>query len=233
MEGPLVDVHRVLLRLEITSQLQDIMHQAYRPCRCDRKGLQCIRWFDRVYFQAPVRSFREQPSSGDLIKGLKNALKEPGIDEIFKALGDSIAKNRNKKLWLEKTPNHISYLKQIRDFFLNAPIIHIIRDGRDLAESLSRMHWQKGSYLNSLMIWKDRIGKVEKFMVSDKKFKNIRFEDLILDPDQTVKSICDFLGIEFEPGMLVPDGSEYNLIESGMKHKELIKKPINTDKLKV
>ena len=174
-----------------------------------------------------------QPSSKEIIQRINNASEAPEISEFLKALGDSIAETRNKELWIEKTPNHIRYLKQIRHFFPDAPIIHLVRDGRDVAESHSRMEWQKGSYFNCLMEWKDGIRKAEKFMVSDKRFETIRFEDLIGHTDKTVRSICEFLGIEYEPGMLVADGSESNLIESGMKHKELIKEPINTDKLKV
>lgn len=174
-----------------------------------------------------------QPSFNEIYQRFNNASMAPEIGEILKAIGNSIAEKRNKKLWLEKTPNHIRYLKQIRNFFPNAPIIHIVRDGRDVAESHSRMEWQKGSYFNCLMEWKDGIQKAEEFMVSDKQFENIRFEDLIGDTEKTVRSICEFLGVEFEPEMLEPDGSEHNLIEVGMKHKEFVRGPITADKLMI
>ena len=174
-----------------------------------------------------------QPSSEEILQRLNNASRMPEVSEILNAIGTLVAAKRNKKLWLEKTPGHIRYLNQIRNFFPNAPIIHIVRDGRDVAESNARMEWQKGSFSNCLMQWREGIQKAEKFMASDKQFVNIRFEDLIGDTNKTVKSICEFLGIEFEPEMIVPDGSENNLIETGMKHKEFVKRPITTDKLMI
>lgn len=174
-----------------------------------------------------------RPSSDEIIKRLNGDSNAPRINEIFEALGNTIAEKRNKKLWIEKTPHHIRYLSQIRNIFPNAPIIHIVRDGRDVAESKSRMGWQHGSYFNSLLEWKDDIAKAEDFMISDGRFMTVRFEDLITDAYKTVSAICEFLQIEYEAGMLVPDGTEAGLIEMGRNHKELIKKPITKERLQI
>ncbi len=44
----------------------------------------------------------------------------------------------------DKTPAHIAYMKEIHEFFPEARIIHVIRDGRDQAIS-SMFHWWKES----------------------------------------------------------------------------------------
>ncbi len=92
-----------------------------------------------------------QPNSNIIIERFNSY---PGIAAIFKAIGEDIAAKNNKKLWLEKTPNHIIYLSFIRKLFPNAPIIHIVRDARDVGLSLLRMKWASNSYLENLLHWK-------------------------------------------------------------------------------
>ena len=155
----------------------------------------------------------------------------PGIDILFKCIGEQIADIFNKPLWIEKTPNHINYLKEIRYFFPNAPIIHIVRDGRDVALSLLKVKWASQSYIENLLHWKRGILISKEFFYYDKLSLVIRYEDLVQDTELTIKKICAWLGIKFSPKLLIPDGTEDFLIEIGRSHKNNIKTPVNTSRM--
>ena len=69
-------------------------------------------------------------------KGLARAAIEYFLEDERKKSGKPIVG--------DKTPAHIAYLQEINEFFPEARIIHVIRDGRDQAVS-SMFHWWKES----------------------------------------------------------------------------------------
>jgi hypothetical protein len=101
------------------------------------------------------------------------------------------------KRWCEKTPKNIIFLKQIlKHFNKKVKIINIIRDGRDVVLSI---------HPNSpLIYWVDPKRWVEdnyeglKFK-KDPNVLTIKYEDLILDYNKTIKQICNFINENPKP----------------------------------
>lgn len=58
------------------------------------------------------------------------------LDHLF----EEARRKTGKSIVGDKTPSHIQYLEEIHEFYPDAKIIHIIRDGRDQAVS-SIFHW--------------------------------------------------------------------------------------------
>jgi hypothetical protein len=56
-------------------------------------------------------------------------------------LGTELAKS-GKKVLGDKTQHHVSYLEEIHELYPSSKIIHIIRDGRDVAISNVHAVWQ-------------------------------------------------------------------------------------------
>lgn len=138
--------------------------------------------------------------------------------EAFLELGAMIAQRYGKRLWVEKTPNHINCLPFIRQLFPEARIIHIVRDGRDVADSLSRVSFGSPNYFDNLLRWMREVEGADAFAASDRNTLAVRYEDLVADPGSTMREVCQFLGIGFVPAMLQPDGSERALIERDSDH---------------
>jgi len=155
----------------------------------------------------------------------------PGHARLFLAIGDEFAQARGKFEWIEKTPPHIRFLPWLRARFPDAPIIHLVRDGRDVAESLSRMAWSRLDRDAHLLRWAWRVGRARRQLTGDPRACSLRYEDLVEAPEETVTRLCDFLGLDYHPDMLVPDGSERGLIETGQDHKELVRQPITRARL--
>ncbi len=101
----------------------------------------------------------------------------------------------------DKTPNYIYHLQLIKKIFKEAKIIVMIRDPRD--NSLSMNKTFNKNLFRAAINW--RIGILK--MLSDiKNFENdvclIKYEDLLNQPDQTMRDFCSFVGLEFEKNML-------------------------------
>jgi len=109
-----------------------------------------------------------------------------------------IPKSSNR--WCEKTPRNIHHLDQIDHYFNgNFRFIQIIRDGRDVI--LSRHPTTKDKYWVSPERWiKDVSAGLE--IKNHPKVHTLKYEDLILDFENSVAEICSFLEIELSKEIL-------------------------------
>lgn len=124
-----------------------------------------------------------------------------------------VALKNNKKIWLEKTPKNVTILSFIFRYFPRSKFIHIIRDGRDVVCSL-RNHpayvWKDGKKISSninrsieecSIRWVSDVCSGLRFRGSDQYFE-IKYEDLVHNPDEILRKVCKFLGVNFEQSML-------------------------------
>ncbi|MCB0688712.1 MAG: sulfotransferase [Saprospiraceae bacterium] len=108
----------------------------------------------------------------------------------------------NKKYWGDKTPGHAFFVNQILEMLPEAKIIHMIRDGRDVAVSLRNKWFGPGHHMEKLAtIWCNYIQAARKAIRSN-RYLEIRFEDLITCLEDTIAKICLFLGLEMHDSML-------------------------------
>ena len=101
-------------------------------------------------------------------------------------------------------------------------VVHIVRDVRDYCLSIHQA-WRK-DMLRAAQRWVDRIDAV----VSEEVLQ-VRYEDLLENPEGELRRVCDCLDLEFEPGMVELEHSVENLgdargkigIQSGNRSKYL------------
>lgn len=116
-----------------------------------------------------------------------------------------------KTVWAEKTPENVLRFPFVRRHFPNAHLVHVIRDGRDVVCSLRRQRWfkvpeAKRSTLAALEYaidyWVERVEAGLRFR-GDPHYHEIKYEDLIECPDETLRTLFDGLTIEWHPSLLV------------------------------
>ena len=137
--------------------------------------------------------------------------REPSIPAMLESLTESNAKRLGKKRWVEKTPNHILFLNEIRRAFPYSPIIRIVRDARDCGMSMRKLPWASESILANCKLCTDWFKKSHSFFQRDKNTLTILYESLVLDPQTEVKSICEFIGEKFESSMLNTENSAHEV----------------------
>ncbi len=124
------------------------------------------------------------------------------VDSFFQ----DYAKIRGKQRWAEKTPRNVLHLPFIFKHFPEARFIHVIRDGRDTAASLRKFSSQKfedGKHVEKASAVKKPIRKYIRRWVSmvekgrafkhDPRTMEVRYEDLVREPEVQVKRILTFL----------------------------------------
>jgi len=126
------------------------------------------------------------------------------LGSFLSAIPKLYSKKLNKIRWGDKHPYYIKYLPQLYKLFPDAQVIHLIRDGRDAVASLKRMPWWKQNSIFAMLNWQEAIqkGKLAVAKYKSDQFMEIRYEELIDDPVDSVKSICGFLNEEYSDDLL-------------------------------
>lgn len=81
--------------------------------------------------------------------------------------------------------------------------IFLLRDPRDVARSCVKMGWQ-GSAWGGVRFWEEAYTTwqtLSKTLAENQKLE-IRYEDLIANPESSLKMTCEFLGVNYVPSMM-------------------------------
>lgn len=114
--------------------------------------------------------------------------------------------NKKETLWIgDKNPIYSIYTNRLRKIFPEAKFICIIRDYRDNFISIRKLAEKEIAVeapVLSLQVARWRYF-VSLFLKCKRKFPDryyiLRYEDLVSQQEKTVRSLCTFLGIEYDP----------------------------------
>lgn len=119
------------------------------------------------------------------------------LDTFFKQAGGA-----PHQILLEKTPLHIKHADVILDFFPEAKIVNIIRDGRDVCASLQSrsktQRWAQYDVKTIINQWKKCVSLGEKFAANQAvkdRIYSVKYEDLRQNTLAELKNIYDFIGV--------------------------------------
>ena len=158
------------------------------------------RLVDDILSTEVMRDWQPQLDRNQVLANIKSF----DLHGIFNALLTTWTSTQNKERWGEKTPAHVLYWSEIITAFPNAKIIHIVRDGRDAALSWRKARFgPKHIYLLAKK-WVEYLRVIEtmRSQIDPNAFWEVRYEDLLNDPETATREICHFLGEEFTPEML-------------------------------
>jgi len=115
------------------------------------------------------------------------------------------AKQLGKPRYGDKSPRNVLNLSLLAKTFPEAKFVHIIRDGRSVALSLLEMPWARPeSIVQAARYWRKRVqqGRRAGQALGSSRYHEIRYEALVEDPDSSVRSLCEFIDLPFDPAML-------------------------------
>ncbi len=103
--------------------------------------------------------------------------------------------------WGDKTPANISSIWRIDDTFPDGRYVHIVRDGYDAV--YSTLELGNRTLRQSVDIWRESIRTVRRFQRgAPDRVLEIRYEDLVTDAGATVKAVCRFLDLAYDPAVM-------------------------------
>ena len=119
------------------------------------------------------------------------------------AIFTEYAKRKGKVRWGDKTPSHVMELDVIWKLFPDCRVVHLVRDGRDVALSMRRVDWGSSHIPRVAENWRwmTTLGRKMGAFLGD-RYCEVHYEDLVTKPEETLRSICAFLEEPYHENLL-------------------------------
>ena len=144
----------------------------------------------------------------------------PFLRDVVEVVYRKHLETEHKFRWGDKTPGYIEIMPQLRKLFPGSQFIHLFRDGRDVAKSFHARRWEGHWLHENTHEWNEAMDYNERWSRSEHSnaLLQVRYEDLVLDTESTVRKICGFLDEPFEPQMLAWQEKVDDLIPAREAH---------------
>jgi len=132
------------------------------------------------------------------------ARQPPDYADAVRALFTLMAMHAGKPRYGNKTPKHVLSMPVIATLFPEAVFIHVIRDGRDVALSFLEKDFGPNTITQAAQEWKRLVtrGRRDGRRLGSRRYREIRYEELIADPERVLRSVCDISQLAFDATML-------------------------------
>jgi hypothetical protein len=130
--------------------------------------------------------------------------------DFLRIVMEEVACKQGVDRWIDSTPTNIPHLLRIKKDFPDAKIIHIIRDGRDVALSLDKRGWSRPlpgdrnkGLLAAGLYWEWIVRKGRKFgSILQPDYFEVRYEKLVHEPAETLQRLAIFLRHDLDYGCI-------------------------------
>jgi hypothetical protein len=110
---------------------------------------------------------------------------------------------QNKPRWGDKTPTYTDFITAISAVLPEAYFIHVIRDGRAVAASRRHLSFGPGpDIVSQARDWGRKIRNARFQANLCPQYMEIRYEELVYDPESVLRNICFRIGLTYDPAMV-------------------------------
>ena len=115
-------------------------------------------------------------------------------------------------VWIDHTPANTLIAPHLFELFPQARMVHLVRDGRATAASVMRLDWGPNTVSKAARVWISRVahGLACESRFGPQRVRQVRYEDLVSEPEATVRNVCEFIGIDFQPSMV--SGTDFDVM---------------------
>lgn len=120
---------------------------------------------------------------------------------LIHSILDPVAAEAGKPFWVEKSVLNVMAAPILTTLLPTAKVIHVVRDGRDVACSLVSVPFGPDSHYEALARWAKRVTHADKSArrLGSDTVLTLHLEDLVhFDREATYKRLLDFLGLAEE-----------------------------------
>jgi len=122
--------------------------------------------------------------------------------DFLRIVMEETARHQSVERWADCTPDHLLYIPEIKRQIPNALVVHIIRDGRDVALSYVKQGWaypfpwdHKEHLSVAGLFWEWIVSRGREYgraLGSD--YYELHYEDLVERPRETLLALGNFVG---------------------------------------
>ena len=127
-------------------------------------------------------------------------------------------------IWGCKSPTYHDAISRLSKTFPNAKFVIIWRDLRSTCRSIieaspgNLFFSRPGMLLRQILGYREMRKQCDSMVARGVAVHQIYYEDLVRDPDATMRELCDFLQIPFDARMVNLEGADRSAIQEGPHH---------------
>jgi hypothetical protein len=160
--------------------------------------------FYRRAIRAPYFLLMEKHTSGPIPEEVwYRGCRGFGPGDVFEALlrHDVGAAPESDVVWGDKSPMYTEHIDLLGRLYPQARFIHIVRDGRDCC--LSAHNAWKQNMVRCAQKWARGVTKARsEGRRIPERYLEVRYEDLLANPEMELRRCCSFLDVEYDPSMV-------------------------------
>ncbi|HEX5633060.1 MAG TPA: sulfotransferase, partial [Gemmatimonadales bacterium] len=121
--------------------------------------------------------------------------------DFLRLLMEALVRRQGASRWAETTPAHLQYMREIKAQIPDALFVHVVRDGRDVAASLSQLGWLYAYPFDrnrpalpaaAYWDWLVRRGRAEGESLGG-DYLEVHYEALVQEPRATLARLAEFI----------------------------------------
>jgi hypothetical protein len=163
-----------------------------------------LDWESLVRDLCRIPKFKWWGASCEEVREVLRRESPRSFSDALRELFRYVAQSEGKSRYGDKTPQIVTMLPTFAKLLPEARFIHLIRDGRDVA--LSHLSLKSGidRIEEVAIVWRSQVEKGRDYgkELTPARYREVLYEDLVKDPERVLRSLCDFVALEFDRGML-------------------------------
>ncbi|MDQ4133851.1 MAG: sulfotransferase, partial [Actinomycetota bacterium] len=167
--------------------------------------------FDTDRFLFDLLDNRRVPSrldgwdiSAETIRSRVTEAEPLDLAEALRVVYRLYAEQHGKRRYGDKTPRFVQHVDVVAGLFPEARIVHLVRDGRDVALAVGEVDFGAANLVHAAHRWARRVERAERAgrQLGPSRYRTVRYEDLTAAPDRVTEDLCRFFELEYRPEML-------------------------------
>src|SRR4051812_10104533 len=128
----------------------------------------------------------------------------PDLPEAIRRVYALYAETHGKARYGDKTPPFLMHMRMLAEQFPEARFVHLVRDGRDVVLSLRDQPFAPSTFTGAAEYWAGRVQRARKAgeRLGPARYRELRYEDLIAEPERKLRGLCEFLELDYTAAML-------------------------------
>lgn len=158
----------------------------------------------RAYIEAVTSSITwdDHPMEEEELRRQVDSIEPFDISNALRAFYGCYASRFGKRRWGDKTPLYVRSMDLINGILPEAHFIHLIRDGRDVALSVKDLWFGPDSIEEAAKQWVSWIEGARSQAQGLPYYLELRYEDLVSDPETVLGRVCEFLDLPWDSSMM-------------------------------
>jgi len=152
---------------------------------------------------------------------------DPNITDLpnaFRAVAQQYASHKGATIWGCKSPTYYDCMNQFADWYPQAKFIVIWRDPADVCRSIIRAAMKSpwfarpGMDLRAIFGYRRMKQEADELVRRGAQIYQLQYDDLVRQPETSLRAICNFVGIPFDPKMASLEGADRSAVYNGDHH---------------